>query len=352
MRLQSTILPISTSYLLGLIAVLVAATAAYFTFGSTGERPAEIFGAAATDTLAAATRITVRDGDERVTLRRESDRWVVAEKDGYPAVQDDVARLLDRIRTPGALRQISTDRDRWADIGVGTDDGAWDRRIVIDGPDGDTLALVVGVSRSAPGSKDMTAVPVRRADTDRVWLVDADLRAPAGPMAWIDPQVLAVPRGQIGELRTLPASGEPLVLRRSSPEATHLEAVNLPDGDTPIQPGAATEPAKAFTRLVFEDVRRADPAGPPDENAGRLRTLAGTVVSYWFEEIDGSTWARFAVDQDEPAGYDDGPEADPDAGEEAGIWTPPGVNLADWAFRLPAYEIERMRRAVSELPRR
>ena len=289
MRLKSTILPVPTPYLVGIIVVILAAAAAYFSFGSTSERPTEIFGAAATDTVASATRITVRDGDGRVTLRREADHWGVAEKDGYPAIQDDVARLLERIRTPGALRQLSTNRDGWADIGVGTDDGDWDRRIVIDGPDGNTLTLVVGGARSAPGSEDMTAVPVRRADTDRVWLVDADLRAPAKPLAWIDPQVLGVPRSQISELRTLPASGEPLVLRRPSPEATTLEATNLPDGDTPIQPGAATEPAGTFTRLVFEDVRRADPTSPPDENAGRLRTLAGTVISYWFEEIDAHT---------------------------------------------------------------
>ena len=87
---------------------------------------------------------------------------------------------------------------------------------MIDGPDGNSLELIVGGVRSAPGSEDMTAVPVRRADTDRVWLVDADLRAPADPMAWIDPQVLGVPRGQIDELRTLPMSGEPLVLQRPS----------------------------------------------------------------------------------------------------------------------------------------
>ena len=352
MRLKSTILPVPTSYLLAVIVVVLAAAAAYFTFGSTAERPTEIFGAAATDTLAGPTGITVRDGEARVTLSREPERWVVAEKDGYPAVQDDVARLLERIRAPGALRQMSLDRDRWVDIGVSTDEGSWDRRIVIDGPDGNSLELIVGGVRSAPGSEDMTAVPVRRADTDRVWLVDADLRAPADPMAWIDPQVLGVPRGQIDELRTLPTSGEPLVLQRPSPEATSLEPVNLPETDGPLQPGAATEPAGVFTRLVFEDVRRVDPAGPPDENVGRLRTLAGTVVTYWFEEIDGASWVRFAVDEAEPAGYDDAPEAEPDAGEEPGIWTPPGVNLADWAFRLPAYAVEGIRRSVSDLPTR
>jgi hypothetical protein len=80
--------------------------------------------------------------------------------------------------------------------------------------------------------------------------------------------------------------------------------------------------------------------------------LAGTVVSYWFEEIDGASWVRFAVEEVEPAGYDDGPESDPAAGEEAGIWTPPGVNLADWSFRLPAYAVERMRRSAADLPSR
>ena len=124
MRLKSTILPVPTSYLLAVIVVVLAAAAAYFTFGSSAERPTEIFGAAATDTLAGPTGITVRDGEARVTLSREPERWVVAEKDGYPAVQDDVARLLERIRAPGALRQMSMDRDRWADIGVSTDEGS------------------------------------------------------------------------------------------------------------------------------------------------------------------------------------------------------------------------------------
>ena len=349
MRLQSTILPVQTSYLVGIIALILAAAAAYFTFGSTSERPAEIFGVAATDTFAGATRITVRDGKERVTLSRESDRWVVAEKDGYPARQEDVAALLRRLRDPSVLREILEDAGGRSEIGVGSEEGSWNQRIVIESDGGGELELIVGTVRSAPGSQDMTAMPVRRAGSDRVWLVDADLRAPAKPMDWIDPQILAVPRTQISELRTLPVSGEPVVLKRPSPEATNLEPANLPDDDTAIEPGAATGPAGAFTRLVFDDVRRADRAAPPDDGeTGQVRTLAGTVVTYWFEEIDGSTWARFGVDRAEVSGDDETTESQ----AVAGVWTPRHVDLRDWAFRLPDYASERLRRGISDLPSR
>lgn len=347
--------PLSTAVLIIVTAALATAAATLLYLDRGPDAPdagvgREIFREQAA-VLADPHELAINDGDQPTTLRRDGELWRVIEKDGYPARQDLVSKLLERLRDPRALRRVAVAEGDFADLGVGTDEGAWQRRISVEDQTGARLEIVVGKDRSAPGSSDMTAVHVRRAGSDTVWLVDADLRAAAGPMDWLDTQALTLPRGEIDELRTAPPSGEPLVLRRPSPDAAGLEPVDRPDEDAQLEPGAVTEPVSAFTAVVFEDVRRADDTAPPETGTGMVRTVPGSTVTYWFQEIDGETWARFAVERPQRVGNDI-EKADETGTEspEPGLRTPDNVRLEDWAFRLPPYTLERMRRALSDIP--
>lgn len=299
--------------------------------------------------------VVVDDGDAVVTLRRGDGGWRVVEKAGYPAADRRVSRLLDALSNARVLESVEASPDRFAALGVGRrDEGGWDLRLRLENVDGETVAeVVVGKERSAPAATEMSAVYLRRVGARRVWLVDGDLRPDADPEAWLDREVFALPRENIYEVRTLPARGEPLVLRRESPSSPNFQLADGTAAADAERLGAAGEVLAAFGSIVFEDVAAAPEAEPPDDH-GYVRTMDGSRIAYWFESANGATWTRFRRERvpaiateaggtsgsDGPAGASDAP---------AGARLASDVRLRDWAFALPAYTVARLRRAAHDV---
>jgi len=299
-------------------------------------------------------RVELRGENARVTLAREGDTWTVEEKGGYPARADRIAAMLSALAEMPALQQLTPGREQFESLGVAGETGT-STRVTFTSGEGETLHTIrIGRERAAPGAEDLSAYYVRKADSETVWLADADLAFPPDPMAWVNKEAFAIPRVRVQALKTAPRDGEPVHIRRASAGDATFSGVGLPEDIELEGQWVLGELVVPFNSMRFDDVRRAEtPLDPGGADQGFVTTFDGVKLWYSLETRDGAHWARFAAES--VAAADDGEEAGEAAEGEGG---PPvdaaalNERLQAWQFRLPDFHAQRMRRSVADLPRK
>lgn len=336
--------------------LLVLAVVVFIIFRSGGEgqeKPDSNMPAtsALADRFEEISQVVIKDGELRTTLSRDGDMWRIPEKDGYPAVQYRVQSFLTDFAEAEAVERDQQEGGRLADLGLGENDGEWDRRIAFRDANGDVIAdLVVGNLHSVPGAAGMSAVYLREAGGREVWLVEGDLHVSAEPMDWINRALLAIPKENIYEIRTLPNKGKtPLIMRRKPPEAMTIELVNLP-AEAEIEATATVSDIPAlFLSMRFDDVRAADDGVPRSDAQGSLRTLDGMRLNFWFKQGADAVWVRFALRTETPIIAEESDNGDDqNSAQQPDSIVAQGVALEKWAFRLPEYTREKLQRALED----
>lgn len=317
------------------------------------------------------TTVTIEVDDERLIFRRGGNgEWVIAEKDGYPAISPRVDALLAEFKWMPGLERMEAEREQLAELGVPDQeaDEAGRRVHLLDADENLLKSFIIGNRRSAPGATDLRAFYVREAGSNVVWLADADLEVSVDPMDWVNNEILWIPREIIAEVYTAPPNGNPVHIRRTTPEEGAFTGVNLPEDMEIEGPWVLAELIVPFTAMTFDDVAAAPEAlEPGEEGLGYVRSFDGVRLWYAVDEAgEEEHWVRFAVEEVAPApGWEFGEEgARADEGAEvADVEDPiedirePVLSAAElrerlepWTFRVPDFTAERLRRSIDELP--
>jgi hypothetical protein len=217
-----------------------------------------------------ATRIELEGGDgkEKVTLRRTTAGWEVAEAGGFPADGTKVENLLADLKQLKVQRPVVSSDRHHESFKVREEDHEGRVRIYGDG-ESPAADLILG------SSPNYRTLHVRKADEDAVYevrdLASYDVRAAAS--AWIDKVLVSVDRERVVGLRVANASGSFELAKRDG-----SWSVVAPAG----RADRALDPQKIDGLLqVASSIRLADAAGPLDEAAQGLREPAGTFTILW-----------------------------------------------------------------------
>ncbi|SDF58280.1 protein of unknown function [Limimonas halophila] len=299
-------------------------------------------------------RVEVAGPKGEVTLTRDGDGWSVVQKNGYPAQAEQITAMLNAITGMPALQRLDTGEAQFDGLGVAADSEEG-TRVTLSTGEGERLrTILIGMEKAAPGAEDLEAYYVRASDSQTVWLADADLAFPADPMAWLDTEAFAVPRARIRAVKTAPASGQPVHIRRDGPEDATFAGVGLPSDIELEGDWVLGELVVPFQSVQFSDVRRADePLQPGGDEQGYVTTFDGVKIWYTLESRDGGQWARFAVESvakttadAEQGAAEDGENGPPVTAEDL------NTRLSRWQFRLPEFHAQRMSRSIADLPRK
>jgi len=281
-------------------------------------------------------------GELAVRLRRDDERWRVAEKDDYEAEFSQVVELL-RTLADAELVEPRTDNPDWYDrLGVQDPGNADATGRRLDFPGRERASVIVGqADPTGQGSY------VRRADEARSWLADRVIEVPADPVEWLEPGIMDISSADIASIEVRHADGEIVRLDRAeTAEADSAEFVlrDVPEGRAAGTAWKRTSLANGLRALNLEDVRRFAP--PPPDGATRVvfTTTDGLEFSADLFARDEKYWAHFnvAVDPDAPppearAGESD--ESGEGEGEGEGA-EPAAAELADTASEPAAVEGE------------
>lgn len=277
----------------------------------------------------------------RMTFRRDDGgTWRLAERDGYPVRGGMVEDLVEHVAGMTATYVSRDTPPPYEALGLPDPfraDGPVFSVRLADG-DGETLgALTIGEGLAVPGGAQLIKVFVKRADDSRVWLVEDAAAAaavpPLDPLAWMDRQIMDVPRERIREVEIASPDGEPLVLRQD--ENGDVQVVGAPEGAS-VDPEAVAPTLAAPTFLEFEDVKAAaavaETASPWRFSA---RVDGGIAYRARLYEDDDEVWAVFAAEAVPETDTDSGTAtATSGAAQQAEAFN---RRHGDWAYRLPSH---------------
>lgn len=233
--------------------------------------------------LAEAAKVEIRRNEGAMTLLRQDDRWVIAERNDYPARDARLRELLTGLTELRLLEPRATDMAGWARLGVDdpVNPGSTANFVrVLDGQGRSIAELFLGRRRVRTQGGLPETVYVRRGGETQAWLAEGRVPVDADAASWMDRDVANFPPERVLGAAIRRAGERPLTLGRREPGAP---LVVTDPADPPVQNRAALdEVTRGFEFLTFMD------AIPAAENRGEA---LGEATFSLTEDLRVTVWA-------------------------------------------------------------
>jgi hypothetical protein len=264
--------------------------------------------------------VTVAHAGDELRAERAGARWIVPAEHGYQADAAAVRDLLTGLADLrwAAPRTALEERYPRLEVGEPGPESAA-KRVTVTAEDGAVLADAVVGKRSRAITADERGTYLRLPDGERAWLAKGTIEVATAAVDWLASDLASVAQDELETLVVAPAEGEGFTVARTSPDED-LTLVDQVPAERSTDPAAIRRLAGVVAGLRFEDVLPADEVEWPEavttvtatSFVGRtlkleLATLAG-----------GQRWVRF----------DD---------------------VADWVYRLPSFQLDRLDKRLADL---
>ena len=319
----------------------------------------------------AQVRVTGREGP--FTLTRDGERWVVEEKERYPADPDRIHRLIlgaaDMKRIEPKTSKPELYPKLWLEDPAGED--AKSVRYALEDSSGATLAnWVLGDRRPSKADATRTELYIRVADDPLAWLVDGSV--PGGPtiIDWLDRAVARIDRERLRAVEVVHKDGRVIAVDKSIPQDNDFVLRGIPADREVDSQYRINDIGRFLEDLRFEDVAPTsslDFAGSMDKRM-QVTTFDGLRVHIDTVMRDGDTWVKLRAEVDEElveASGDDTDASEGATGAESKD-TPEALRPLDdvraesermnarwkgWAYELPSFKRDYIAKSMDELTR-
>jgi Domain of unknown function (DUF4340) len=316
---------------------------------TTGERLFPNLAARAGDVAS----LVIQRGATTITLQKSGDRWVTVERGNYPALFDRVRETIFDIAQLRTLEPRSANPEMYAAMQVEDPAGANAQSVLVrlrDAQGGDIAALIAGRSRTGRGNDDDT-VFVRRAGEAQAWLARGKLSISRDVATWLERGVLDVAAERVQRVVLTHADGARVVVERANREAQDFTLQDIPAERRAKANFEINQVGRAFDRLELDDVLAASTMQFTLEGArAEFETFDGLIVSAEFALHEDATWVRLSA---RARAAQDAAPAQPPSGDPprdiAAEVSAINARLGNWAYKLPSFRIENLRRTLEDL---
>lgn len=219
-------------------------------------------------------------------------RWVVVEKDNYPAAPDKMRRLLLGLADLTLIEPKTRRPELFARLDLDDPENGRSTLIRLQNRIGAAVGeLVVGKLRCDRFGGGSDGIYVRRPGDDQTWLARGSLELPADLDDWLDRRLIDLAPSRVASVTLTGADGVALVLRRDAPGG-RFAIVEAPRDATFKPDTLLAGPAAALAGLEFEDVRPAAELPVPENGVatGLFLTFDGLAVTTWVFTHDDAEW--------------------------------------------------------------
>ena len=244
------------------------------------------------------TRITMTAANNQpaVTLARGDKGWSVAQRGGYPA---DVGKLRDfllKIADATLLEEKTSNKDRYADLGVDDITTATAKGVLLDLDGLAKPARIVLGTYNAQGGGTF----VRRADEAQSWLAKGTLAPEKNPADWIAKDLANIAADRIASVNITRPDGKVVRVAKSAATDPSFTLVDLPKGREASSEYVASGLGAVLSELNIDDVAPLAEA-PPPASALKARYVAfdGLVVDATAWKVGDKAHATFVAALDE-----------------------------------------------------
>jgi hypothetical protein len=283
-------------------ATVVLVALAIFVFAS-GDRsvsraaPGERAFPALAGKLGDVASVAVSRNGTTMTLIREGDSWLVAEKGKYPAngakisqivrAMADLTLVEPKTQTPGLYPRLEVEDP---------DTGKSALISVRDKSGGAAADAIVGKRRYDRLGAGNDGVYIRKPGEAQAWLARGTLDPLGEPASWLDRQIIDISEKKIAKVTLTQADGGKLVLSRTAPDANF--AVEDAPADAKFKSESTTSgPATALETLDLDDVKPSGELPVPDKDVvtASFTAFDGLTVNLRLLERDKTNWIAIAA---------------------------------------------------------
>ncbi len=297
--------------------------------------------------------IELQRPDGTIVIQRDGEIWRVPARAGYAADTAKVRQLFVEVADLRTLEAKTRSKDLYASLEVEDRDQAEAKstRLAFKSGDGkDVVALLAGKNRFGRGGGGEDAVYVRRAGDPQAWLAKGRLTVGREALHWVDREVTNVSRERVREAIVRHADGTQLVIRRPSVTERDFAIMDMPADRKPKSSWEVGAVGGGFDRLELDDVRKASEVViPADAPATIVTTFDGLTLTARFAEIDGGTWVAIGAQAAPPAELPSGATGLKTADEVKAEAEALNSKLGPWVYKLPAFNLESLRRKLDDL---
>ncbi len=304
-----------------------------------------------------AAEIRTQSAGEVFTIKSEEGRWVVAEKGGYPADEQNVRQLLVGAANLRRIEPKTSKPELYSELGVEPPDNEEAKSIAFEISDagGQSLAsLTLGNQRPGRSDPNIDEYYVRTADDPQVWLVEGKVPQAKTAQEWLKTEVLSLDASRVREVKVTHGDGEEILVAKEEPEQEAFALAGLAEDEELDGDWKVTDLGRALTELLLDDVKPdADVAFEDNTMNVEMTTFDGLRVTMIAADVDEVTFAKLSAEFDEKlvrvAQTDKEDDKDTEASEDtSGLLDVEAVKTEaqelaarwdGWAYAIPSYRM-------------
>jgi hypothetical protein len=271
-----------------------------------------------------------------ITLIRDGDSWLVAEKGNYPAKAAKISQIVRAMADLTLVEPKTQNPDLYPRLEV-EDPGNGKSALVAvkDKSGGDLAQAIVGKRRYDRLGAGNDGVYLRKPGEAQSWLARGTLDPSGDPASWLDRQIIDISEKKIAKVTLTQPDGSKLVIGRAAPDASF--AVEDAPADAKFKSESTIGgPAAALETLDLDDVKPAGELPVPDKDVvtASFITFDGVTVDLRLIERDKSNWIAIYATGSGSA------EAEAKKIEN---------KVSHWTYAIPAYKANLLKTKLADL---
>jgi hypothetical protein len=243
---------------------------------------------------ATALRIHTAGDKLAVEIARKDDKWGVSERQGYPADDAKLRKVLLALANAELRERKTSNPKNYASLGVEdvSDAKATGVRMEVIGVQ-PAVNLIVG--KQGPG---VDSQYVRKVGEEQSWLIDTNVDTSSTPQDWLRKSILDITADRIQSATIETKGAKPYSVAKSSRADADFKVEALPKGKELSSPSAANSIATALAGLTLSDVQPASAMTAKPDARATYRTFDGLIVELegWSQDDKRFVTARASHD--------------------------------------------------------
>jgi hypothetical protein len=234
-----------------------------------------------------------------LTLRRDKDGWVIAEKSNYPVDMTKVREFLLKLSQAKLLEQKTSNPKRYAELGVDEvkDNDAKGVLVDIAGLP-QPSKLIIGNYNGGGGGGTF----VRRDGDAQSWLANENLTVAKNASDWEKRDLADIAASRLRSASLTSADGKTLNVYKYQPGDANFKIADLPKGREVSSEFAANNLGSVLANLRADDVAAAKDVPLADKpNKAQYATFDGVHVDATLWQKDNKDYAQFTASLDTDA---------------------------------------------------
>ena len=204
------------------------------------------------------TEIEVTSKTGAIHIRQTDGKWVVVERDSYPADANQVRNAANSLAGLQIVEAKTARPELLSMVGLDAPPAGQATQMKLTAGGMVVADVLIGQTQGTPDAMGRNAIYVRKPDENQSWLARGYLVVQSGIDAWLDKAAVVIARDRVKGAVVDPAEGPTYTLSRETKDLQDFKMTDLPRGRELSFEGSPDGVAGSIVGFVYQDVAKAD----------------------------------------------------------------------------------------------